>query len=115
MGNKIRFKAGDIVHVDLGVKPETKGSEQEKPRYCVVIKSAGTLLTVVPCTTTPSDRYYTPFFDNLIKNGIRSYVLCNQIRTVDRERVSKKLNKTLTQEELSVIKEALLSYLGLLP
>jgi mRNA interferase MazF len=86
---------GDIYEVDLD---PVKGSEQGKKRPCVIIQNdfgnTYSPVTIVACITSKLDRrrYPTNVFVTAEETGLRydSLVLLNQIRTVDKTRLTTK-------------------------
>ena len=81
----------------------TVGSEIEKPRPCVVISpdemNRHIQTVIVAPMTTKSHRY--PSRVSLTFQGKRGWVVLDQIRTVDRRRLVKKLGRL---KETSIVK-----------
>ena len=92
-------KRGEIWLVNLD---PTVGSEIKKSRPCVVLSPAelnDSLRTVIVAPMT-SKGFATPFRVPLIHAGTKGLIVLDQVRTVDKVRLSKKLGavsaKTLT-------------------
>jgi mRNA interferase MazF len=90
------IQRGDIYLVDL---EPIKGKEQGKTRPCVVVQNdIGNIYSpvtiIVACTSRGLDKVYpTDVLIDASETGSRSdsKVLCNQIRTVDKTRLLRKL------------------------
>jgi mRNA interferase MazF len=98
----------DIVLVNLD---PTIGSEMKKTRPCVVLSPNEMnkfLQTIVIAPMTSSSKPY-PTHVEVIHKSTKGWVAIDQIRTIDRKRVVKKLDN-LTRAEMiavkSIIKEA---------
>lgn len=96
---KKNLAKGDIINIDLGEHPETKGHEQAKARPCIVIQAFNKLelATVIPFTRTqPKNPLFTTV--KISAGGVSglkedSYALCHQIRTVAIERITGKIGQ----------------------
>jgi len=97
MKSKTAFKQFDIVQVDL---EPTKGSEQRGIRPCLIIETnslagLGQTVLVAPFTTKRLEKIY-PYevcVEPAKGNGLKqtSKVKLNQIRVIDKTRISKSL------------------------
>lgn len=85
----------------------TAGREQAGRRYAVVVQSDDLWLlnTVIVVPTSTSARAAT-FRPEIVVAGERTRALCEQIRTVDAERIGDAVG-TLTLDELSRVEDAL--------
>lgn len=101
------LKRGDIVYVDLD---PIRGSETGKKRPCVVIQndvgnkySPTTIIAVVTSQKELAKEYPTDVWINKGEGGLNfaSIVLCDQIRTIDRRRIIKKIGRL----DVSLMKE----------
>src|SRR5437868_5374891 len=92
MMNKLKISRGDIWYVDLD---PTVGHEQAKRRPCLIVSPStfnqgpSELVVVVPLTS----KYRSlPWFVILEADQsglpVRSYIICNQIRTISIDRIS---------------------------
>jgi mRNA interferase MazF len=83
----------------VGLDP-TKGKEMQKTRPCVVVSpdemnnAVGTV-TVAPITSTIID---WPFRLDVKVNGNKSSIACDQLRTVTKERLGKKIDDLASTE-----------------
>lgn len=95
---------GSVCRVELG---RTAGREQSGRRYAVVIQSDDLWLlsTVVVVPTSTSARAAT-FRPEIVVQGERTRVLCEQIRTVDAQRIGGAVG-VLSAQELRSVEEAL--------
>ena len=95
---------GSVCSVRLG---RTAGSEQSGRRYAVVVQSDDLWLlnTVVVVPTSTSARAAT-FRPEIVVDGQSTRVLCEQIRTVDAQRLGDSI-ATLTAAELRSVEDAL--------
>lgn len=95
---------GSVCSVRLG---RTAGREQAGRRYAVVVQSDDLWLlnTVIVVPTSTSARAAT-FRPEIVVAGERTRALCEQIRTVDAERIGDAVG-TLTLDELSRVEDAL--------
>lgn len=93
------LKRGDIVYIDLD---PIRGSETGKKRPCVVIQndvgnkySPTTIIAVVTSQKGLAKEYPTDVWINKGEGGLHfaSIVLCDQIRTIDRRRIIKKIGR----------------------
>ena len=115
MKNAIR--RGDVFWADLD---PVKGSEQGKTRPVLIIQNdvgnENSPVTIVACITTNLSRkdYPTNVFITAKETGLSSdsVVLLNQIRTLDKTRLKKKIGCVLNYKMLEV-DEALKISLGL--
>lgn len=110
-----RIERGDIV---LVVLHGATGTETRKTRPAVVVSNdinnrVAPILTVIPLSSSVQ-RVYP--FDVLLKtgHGVKkdSRAMANQIRTIDRQRVRRKLGK-VGPETMSRIEDAILLHLGI--
>lgn len=105
---------GQIYWVDFS---PVLGSEQAGKRPAVVVSNEvlnqhGSVVVVVPITSQPAKRIY-PHEVALPAGAIEAgRVLCNQVRTVTKERVGNHL-ADLTDEQLSHVNRALALILSL--
>lgn len=95
---------GSVCSVRLG---RTAGRAQAGRRYAVVVQSddLGLLNTVVVVPTSTSARAAT-FRPEIVVEGEPTRVLCEQIRTVDAQRIAGPV-ATLTIDELRRVEDAL--------
>src|SRR6202035_1307820 len=119
MGGHGRVKPGRGIVVLLSLDP-TLGHEQKGVRPCVVVSAPEViaeqrypLVCVVPITGTPGEGALYP----RIKpgaSGLRkpSFALVDQLRSVDKRRVSRLLGR-ISADELKPIDEGVRLYLGL--
>jgi mRNA interferase MazF len=113
----VKVPRGTVVLVDLD---PTRGHEQRGTRPCVVISDAAVtedqrfpLLAVVPVSSTGGEGALYPVLAPG-RSGLRrtSYVLVDQIRSVDKRRVTRAFGR-LSAEEIAAIDEGLTLFLGL--
>jgi len=105
---KAKFpKRGDIYLV--GLDP-TRGTEMKKTRPCVVVSpdelNAHLQTTIIAPLTTAGKPY--PFRISCQFDGKKGQLVIDQIRTIDRERLVKRLGRlpdTTLQTVLSVLRE----------
>jgi mRNA interferase MazF len=105
---KAKFpKRGDIYLV--GLDP-TRGTEMKKTRPCVVVSpdelNAHLQTTIVAPLTTAGKPY--PFRIQCQFDGKKGQIVIDQIRTIDRERLLKRLGRlpeTTLQTVLAVLRE----------
>ncbi|MFQ6612740.1 MAG: type II toxin-antitoxin system PemK/MazF family toxin [Fidelibacterota bacterium] len=116
MGLKKFLKRGEIYLVCLD---PTIGSEINKTRPALIISNninnqAAQTVTVIPITSSVEKVY--PFEARLStpESGLRkrSKAKCNQIRTVDKKRLAKRIGR-VSSKELAEIEEAILIHLGI--
>lgn len=111
MNSSIQIKRGDVIRVNLD---PTIGREIKKTRPCVVIQndvgnkvSQTTIIALVRDAQGKTDQPYAAFITagqgGLTKDSL---VDCSQIRTIDRERIVKKIG-TLDLPELQKVNKAL--------
>lgn len=95
---------GSVCGVRLG---RTAGREQSGQRYAVVVQSDDLWLlnTVVVVPTSTSARAAT-FRPEIVVAGQRTRALCEQIRTVDAQRLGESIG-TLSSSELASVEDAL--------
>ncbi|MBK6731535.1 MAG: type II toxin-antitoxin system PemK/MazF family toxin [Bacteroidetes bacterium] len=101
----MELKQYQIVLVNLD---PTIGSEMKKTRPCVIISPNEMnryLQTIVIAPMTSRSKPYPTRIAIKHKTG-KGYIVLDQIRTVDRQRIIKILN-TLTEKEISLVKEIL--------
>ncbi|MDP3791483.1 MAG: type II toxin-antitoxin system PemK/MazF family toxin [Candidatus Omnitrophota bacterium] len=111
------IKRGDIFYVDLN---PTKGSEQAGRRPVLVIQNnvgneAAPTVIIAPLTTKKFSKEYPTNVQ--IKKGTAglkedSTVLLSQIRTIDKDRIERKVG-SLSAEEILMVDEAIKVSLGL--
>jgi mRNA interferase MazF len=113
----VKLTRGAIV---LAVLDSTFGHEQQGIRPCVVVTDPEVLqdqrfpmLCVVPITRTPGEGALYPALSPG-QSGLRvqSYALVDQVRSVDKRRVTRVFGQ-IKQEEMSMIEEGLRLFLGL--
>lgn len=117
MGLEIYPKRGEIYLVCLD---PTIGSEINKTRPALIISNninneLANSVTVVPITSFKREKLYP--FEVLISNSgsgldLKSLIKCNQIRTVDKNRIIKKLG-TVSSQKIAEINTALKIHLGI--
>jgi mRNA interferase MazF len=93
----------DIVLVNLD---PTIGSEMKKTRPCVVLSPNEMnkyLQTIVVAPMTSSSKNY-PTRVSVHHNGIKGWVVIDQVRTIDRMRIVKQL-ASLTAKEIEQVKQ----------
>lgn len=111
------MKRGTVIRVSLD---PTRGHEQRGARPCVVVTNPKvsadqrfSMLAVVPLTGTPGEGALYP---NLLPgpSGLRqpSWALIDQLRAVDKRRVSRVFG-VITSDELAAIDEGMRLFLGL--
>jgi len=111
------FQRGTIVVATLD---PTVGHEQQGTRPCIVVSEPDVassqrypMICVVPITRTPGQG---PLYPALDPDGsgvtIRSYVLIDQLRCVDKRRV-RQVYGTVSPQSLAAIDEGLQLFLGL--
>ncbi len=111
------MKRGTVVLVSLD---PTKGHEQRGSRPCVVVTDSAVssnqrfpMLAVVPLTGTPGDGALYP---SLVpgSSGLRqpSWALIDQLRAVDKRRVTKVFGE-ISPDELTDIDDGMRLFLGL--
>jgi mRNA interferase MazF len=95
---------GAVCSVRLG---RTTGREQSGRRYAVIVQSDDLWLlnTVVVVPTSVSARAAT-FRPEIVVEGQRTRVLCEQVRTLDAQRIGATLG-TLSAADLSSVEDAL--------
>lgn len=109
------IRRGDIFWINLD---PTLGSEIKKTRPCVVISNDisnkfSTLVTIIPVTTQKSDKIFPhEVLLSSVENLKNSKVKANQIRTVDKRRIGKKIS-SLSSLLMKRIDRALLIHLDL--
>ena len=95
----------DIVLVNLD---PTMGSEMKKTRPCVVLSPNEMnkyLQTIVIAPMTSSSKNY-PTRIKVVHNGQQGWVVIDQIRTIDRNRIIKRF-ETLKSKEIEQVKNAI--------
>ena len=95
----------DIVLVNLD---PTMGSEMKKTRPCVVLSPNEMnkyLQTIVIAPMTSSSKNY-PTRIKVVQNGQQGWVVIDQIRTIDRNRIIKRF-ETLKSKEIEQVKNAI--------
>ena len=119
MGGHGRVKPGRGIVVVLSLDP-TVGHEQKGVRPCVVVSAPEViadqryaLVCVVPITGTPGEGALYPRLTPGA-SGLRkpSFALIDQLRSVDKRRVTRFLGR-VSADELKTIDEGLRLYLGL--
>jgi mRNA interferase MazF len=86
----------------------TMGSEMKKTRPCLVISPNEMnqfLQTIVIAPMTKTSKAY-PTRVPVLKNRVKSWVVLDQIRTIDRRRIVRSYH-TLTRTEISLVKKVL--------
>jgi mRNA interferase MazF len=113
----VKLARGAVVLVALD---PTFGHEQQGVRPCVVVTDSEVLqdqrfpmLCVVPITRTPGEGALYPALSPG-QSGLRvqSYALVDQVRSVDKRRVTRVFGR-ITQDEMRMIEEGLCLFLGL--
>ena len=113
----MKLSRGMVVLVTLD---PTFGHEQQGVRPCVVVTDPEVLedqsfpmLCVVPITRTRGEGALYPALSPG-RSGLRvqSYALVDQVRSVDKRRVSRVYGR-INQDELTIIEEGLRLFLGL--
>jgi len=113
----VKLARGAVVLVALD---PTFGHEQQGVRPCVVVTDSEVLqdqrfpmLCVVPITGTPGEGALYPALSPG-QSGLRvqSYALADQVRSVDKRRVTRVFGR-ITQDEMRMIEEGLRLFLGL--
>lgn len=102
----MEIKQYELVLVNLD---PTIGSEMKKTRPCVVISPNEMnkyLQTIVVAPLTSSSKPY-PTRVEIKKNKTKGWIVLDQIRTVDRTRIIKKLS-TLTTSEIEEVKNVIM-------
>lgn len=95
----------DVVLVNLD---PTMGSEMKKTRPCVVLSPNEMnkyLQTIVIAPMTSSSKNY-PTRIKVVQNGREGWVVIDQIRTIDRNRIVKRF-ETLTNKEIEQVKNVI--------
>lgn len=95
----------DVVLVNLD---PTIGSEMKKTRPCVVLSPNEMnkyLKTIVIAPMTSSSKDY-PTRIKVVQNGQDGWVVIDQIRTIDRNRIIKRF-ETLTSKEVEQVKNVI--------
>ena len=114
----IGYKKGDIVLVDL---EPIKGSEQGKTRRCVIIQNNianlySPVTNIIPLTDAKNVKKWYKCLVPLSKSekGLTKDVAaqCNQIRTIDKSRIIKKIG-SLNQSTMEKVDMAIDVSLGL--
>jgi mRNA interferase MazF len=113
----VRLDRGTVVLV--GLDP-TRGHEQRGARPCVIVSDADVtadqrfpLVAVVPVSAAAGEgAFYPPLAPG--RSGLRktSYALVDQIRSVDKRRITRVFGK-LSADEAAAIDEGLRLFLGL--
>jgi mRNA interferase MazF len=111
----MNLRRGDIVIVDFN---PTRGAEINKARPAIIVSNDvanrfSALITVVPLTSQKIGKTYP--FEVLIENkklNKTSKAKADQIRTLDKKRVLKKLG-ALTDKEITGLDQALRVHLNL--
>lgn len=95
----------DVVLVNLD---PTMGSEMKKTRPCVVLSPNEMnkyLQTIIIAPMTSSSKNY-PTRIKVVQNGQEGWVVIDQIRTIDRNRIVKRF-ETLTNKEIEQVKNVI--------
>jgi len=112
------IKRGDIIFVDLN---PVMGSEKGKNRPCLVIQndvgnkySPLTIVAVITSQKEISRPYPTDIWINKGEGGLdlASIIQCDQIRTIDKRRIKKKLG-SLSRAVMKKVNEAIIISLDL--
>lgn len=106
------MQRGEIYWVDLN---PTKGAEINKLRPCVIvtvtpINRARRTVVVVPLSTSVTAR--PPLVVSVPSAGDISTVVCDQIRAVDKSRLTRKSGQ-LSDSDMAVLENGLRKVLGL--
>ena len=114
MENKMLSK-GQVVYVDL---PVIEQGVQGKSRPCIVLGNSkacrySPVVTVIPLTSGLSKFYKTPYHVWISDMNKKSYALVEQIQTVPKSLIKGKPIKTLTDDEMNNVKNAILSQFGI--
>ena len=115
----MRLKRGSLLLVDLD---PTKGHEQRGFRPCILVSDPDVsadqrfpMIGVVPVTSAPGrGPLYPPLQPGPSGLRIRSFALVDQVRSVDKRRVSRVFG-CLAETELDAVDEGLRLFLGLSP
>lgn len=102
-----QIKRGDIISVDLG---DGMGSEQEGVKYCVVIQNDignkySTTTIIAPISKTDKAMLSHVEIRNVLP--LISYILCEQIRVIEKSRIIKwhsKLSDSMMDEVAKAIR-----------
>jgi mRNA interferase MazF len=113
----MQLTRGTVVHVVLD---PTIGHEQQGVRPCVLISDPEVIqdqrfpmVCVVPITKTPGEGVLYPALGPGASGlRTRSYTLVDQIRSVDKRRITRAFGR-ISDEELRMIDEGLHLFLGL--
>lgn len=105
-------RRGDVYWVNLD---PTVGTEINKKRPCLIISSdegneESSRVAVAAITSTCKALY--PFHVKIFMNNKEGRILLNQIRTIDKQRLGKKII-SLDQETMLEVEKALKIYLSL--
>jgi mRNA interferase MazF len=112
-----RFRRKDVLLIDLG--QEGKGSEQKGRRPCVVISNNmgngfSPVLTVLSITSQQKAVIPTHVeIEKSEENGLtydKSLVLAEQVRTISKERIIRKLG-TLSEDDMQKVDKAIMKSL----
>ena len=113
----MKLPRGTVVLAELD---PTRGHEQRGTRPCVIVSDAAVtedqrfpLLAVVPISSTAGEGVlYPPLAAG--RSGLRqtSYALVDQLRSIDKRRVTRIFGR-LGADEIAAIDEGLLLFLGL--
>lgn len=103
---------GDVYWVDLN---PTKGSEINKVRPCVVVSASPInkvrrTVVVVPLSTSTTERPPISVAVSCLNKSV--IAICDQIRTVDKSRLSKPAD-TLSSQDLNILDQSLRQVLSL--
>jgi mRNA interferase MazF len=117
MGGAVSVRRGSVVLVDLD---STRGHEQRGVRPCVVVSDPEVVahqrfpvLCVVPVTGTPGEgALYPPLAPGPSGLAKPSFALVDQLRSVDKRRVSRVFG-VVREAELAAIDRGLVLLLGL--
>lgn len=105
----MNFKRGDIVMADLGVG---SGSEQSGKRPCLVVQNdKGNLhaTTLIVCPITTKTKHFCVTHVDIECLKFPSVVLCEQIRTIDKARVTRTITTLDASMMLLVNKKMMIS------
>lgn len=117
--NSIVVKRGDVFFADLGQKGSNVGSEQSGVRPVVILQNdvgnKFSTTVIIACITSQIDKAKLPTHVEVgVKNGLKkeSVVLLEQIRTIDKQRLTDKVTN-FDDEVMDEINKAMMISLGL--
>lgn len=118
--NEREIRRGEIYHYDFG-KPQIPG-EQAGYRLCVIIQNdvgnQYSPTTMIAALTTQPKKYIPThvFIEKSEKNGLDkdSTILCEQIRTIAKDKLRGSLVGELNKKEIKKLNEAISISFGLI-